>query len=87
MSLEQEIVEWAESRPPWQRSVLGRLAAGQTLGSADFEAIARQLAEGRQEPPPVALVAADLPGADESGQGTHLEGYSGGCVEVQGDYG
>jgi hypothetical protein len=72
LSLEQEIADWAASRPAWQRSVLGKLAAGQTLGGADFEAIARQLADGREEPPPAALVAADLPGAAESGQCTRL---------------
>lgn len=72
MSLGQEIADWAASRPAWQRSVLGRLAAGQVLDGADFEELARQLADGRLELPPAALVAADLPGATESGQCTRL---------------
>ena len=72
MSLEQEIADWAASRPAWQRSVLGKLAAGQALDVADFEVLARQLADGRQYPPAAALVAADFPGAAESGQCTRL---------------
>lgn len=37
MPLEEQIVEWATTRPVWQRSVLRRLATGQTFSSADYD--------------------------------------------------
>ena len=37
MPLEEQIVEWATTRPVWQRSVLRHLATGQTFSSADYD--------------------------------------------------
>lgn len=72
MSLEQEIADWAASRPAWQQAAFAELAAGNTLGSTDFEAIARRLTDGREERPTVALTASDLPGAAASGRRVSL---------------
>jgi energy-coupling factor transporter ATP-binding protein EcfA2 len=62
MSLEDEVVDWASSRPTWQRAVLGRLARGESLGPSEYKEIAAKLASGRTQAA-APLSTADLPGA------------------------
>lgn len=44
--IEQQIVEWASTRPAWQQAVLYRIASGQTLVDTDYEALADSLTSG-----------------------------------------
>lgn len=37
VSLEERIVEWSASRPPWQRAVLRRVAIGDVFSDEDFD--------------------------------------------------
>jgi hypothetical protein len=37
VSLEEQIVEWSASRPPWQRAVLRRVAMGNALSDKDYD--------------------------------------------------
>ena len=39
MPLEQEVVRWAKTRPPWQQYILRRIARGETLMDSDYEQI------------------------------------------------
>ena len=39
MPLEQEVVHWAATRPPWQQYILRRIARGDTLTNKDFEQV------------------------------------------------
>ncbi len=43
MSIEQEIANWATTRPDWQRSAIKRLAQGHSFDQADVEIIATRL--------------------------------------------
>jgi energy-coupling factor transporter ATP-binding protein EcfA2 len=43
MPLEEEIVEWAATRPAWQRSVLRQIATGHTFSAADYDKLADAL--------------------------------------------
>lgn len=52
MTAYEDLVEWAKTRPWWQQQVLARLAAGQTLRGADFEAIADALLDEPPADPP-----------------------------------
>lgn len=66
MGLEEEIVEWSATRPPWQQRALRALAGGTPIRDEEVQAIARDLANDIQaEVPPVVL--GDLPGGGESG--------------------
>jgi energy-coupling factor transporter ATP-binding protein EcfA2 len=44
VTIEQEIVAWARTRPPWQQAALRRIAAGEKFGQSDVDAIATELA-------------------------------------------
>jgi energy-coupling factor transporter ATP-binding protein EcfA2 len=37
MSLEEQIVEWSATRPPWQRLILRRVATGHLLSEKDYD--------------------------------------------------
>ena len=39
MPLEQEVVRWAATRPPWQQYILSRIARGDTLMDSDYELV------------------------------------------------
>ena len=39
MPLEQEVVDWAATRPPWQQYILRRIARGDTLTNSDFKQV------------------------------------------------
>lgn len=36
-SLEEQIIEWSATRPPWQRAVLRRVAMGDVLSDEDCD--------------------------------------------------
>ncbi len=63
MSLEDEIVEWGETRPRWQRHVLGRLARGDSLGAEEYREIADALVTGADSRL-TGFTSDDLPGLD-----------------------
>ena len=44
--LTEDLIDWANERPGWQRRLMSRIAAGETLGRADYGQIARHLARG-----------------------------------------
>jgi len=61
MSLEDDIVDWVTTRPPWQQVAFLRLCRGETLGDRDVLAIADGLIAGTTElAPPVSAI--DVPG-------------------------
>jgi hypothetical protein len=61
VSLEEEIVQWASSRPVWQQIAFLRLCRGETLSDADVAEIADQLVgDDRQSAPRLAVT--DIPG-------------------------
>ena len=43
MSLEEQIVEWATSRPKWQQIVMRRVAVGETVSDQDYDHFANAL--------------------------------------------
>ena len=43
MPLEQEVVNWASTRPPWQQYMLRRIARGETLTKTDFEQVVKTI--------------------------------------------
>ena len=45
-SFTEELTNWAQERPAWQRRVMSRIADGEKLGQADYSRIAKQLARG-----------------------------------------
>jgi len=45
VSIEQQIVEWASSRPAWQRMVLRRIARGESIGAQQLVSIADQVVD------------------------------------------
>ena len=42
MSIETDIIDWAATRPHWQKEVLRRLARGERLSAADIQTLADQ---------------------------------------------
>jgi energy-coupling factor transporter ATP-binding protein EcfA2 len=46
MTLEEDIVEWAQEGPTWHRHVLRRLGQGDVFGADDFKELAGRLARG-----------------------------------------
>jgi len=67
MTIEQDIVDWAKSRPAWQRDVLVRLCAQDDLDDASIGAIADDLLAG-VEPKCLPLSTADIPGSQSANQ-------------------
>jgi energy-coupling factor transporter ATP-binding protein EcfA2 len=61
-TIEQEIVEWSATRPPWQRVLMRRLARGEALGEADLSDLADRLAQTSAPQIGEPLTRADLPG-------------------------
>ena len=64
MALEEQVVSWAASRPPWQRHVLRRAALGEVLTDSDYD----QVVEAILASEPFAndrLVAEELPQTTE----------------------
>jgi len=55
MSLEQEVLAWATTRPAWQQEVLARLLRGDALADGDCRQIAADLAAPPCAQSPVAL--------------------------------
>jgi hypothetical protein len=68
MTIEAEIVTWADSRPRWQQVVLHQLARGHIFTQPEVDAIAADLRGGKQ-PSGAVLQSTDIPGA-QSAAGT-----------------
>lgn len=49
--MDEDLYDWALTRPWWQQQALARLTAGQVLGEDDFEAIAAAMLKGSPTPP------------------------------------
>ena len=47
MPLEQEVVRWAATRPPWQRHILRRIAQGDALTDSDYEQVLEAILASR----------------------------------------
>ena len=63
MSLEEGIVEWSATRPPWQRAVLKRVAAGDFLSDKDYDELIDALLASNATPE-VTFGLEQLPKAD-----------------------
>lgn len=62
MRIEEEIVEWAASRPNWQKAILRRIGRGEAFDDAAYQAIADRLATDGWASAET-FSAADLPAA------------------------
>ena len=60
MPLEQEVIDWAATRLPWQRHILGRIARGDTLMDSDYEQVVEAII-GSKDVGNTRLAIADLP--------------------------
>ena len=52
MALEEQIVEWSASRPPWQRLVLRRVAAGAAFSNEDYDALVDSIVSDKHDKDP-----------------------------------
>src|SRR5690606_22586744 len=50
MSLEELIIEWSKDRPAWQREVMRRVAAGETLSDKDYDWLVDVILEAKEVP-------------------------------------
>ena len=48
MSLEQEVIQWAATRPSWQRHILRRIARGEVLTDEDYKSIVEAIPGSEQ---------------------------------------
>lgn len=48
MTIEEDITEWARTRPGWQQDVLAKLANGHAFSDAEVETISSQILDGRK---------------------------------------
>ena len=67
MALEEELIEWAASRPSWQQRVLRDLAVGSPPDRENVREIVESLVAG-VEPDTIPLTVAELPGAGGPGK-------------------
>lgn len=65
MTIEQEIVEWAATRPSWQRLALKRTAQGQSLGADELAELAPKIV-GDTAIEDALLALDDIPGGSTS---------------------
>lgn len=81
MTIEEDIFEWATSRPAWQVAVLGRLSRGELISDEDITGIATHLIND-SHPPAEPIAVADLSGTDASVEPitldslTHVDGVN-----------
>lgn len=66
-SIEEDIVEWINSRPDWQRLVAAKLIAGGDVDQAFVDALARQMVEGQVPLAEEELLLKDLPNSSSEG--------------------
>jgi hypothetical protein len=66
VTLYDELIEWAESRPWWQQEALARLASGGNVGPGDHASIADSLLGPSPTPPPGGWLAAVRPPAEST---------------------
>jgi len=50
MSLEERIIEWSKDRPAWQREVMRRVAAGETLSDEEYDRLVDAIVEEKELP-------------------------------------
>lgn len=50
MALEEQIVEWSRTRPPWQRAVLRRVATGDLLADPDDDQLVEEILASEPNP-------------------------------------
>ncbi|MEX5385621.1 DNA repair protein, partial [Cronobacter muytjensii] len=72
MTLAEDLLSWAQSRPWWQQQVLARLAAGETLGTDDYKAIAESLLNEPPEAPEGGWLGGMLEPSPSHGQPVRL---------------
>lgn len=71
-SIEQDILDWAKTRPVWQRSLLKRIARGEVVGDDDIASIAQAIVEKRVTLELPELALADLPAGTAGGDTVQL---------------
>lgn len=63
MALEEQIIEWSQTRPPWQRAVLRRVATGNLLTDGDYDQLVEEIV-GSKPTPDVNFGLGELPQTD-----------------------
>jgi len=71
-SIEQDIIDWAKTRPAWQRNLLKRIARGETIDDAYIEATADAIIAGKVSLEAPELAVADLPTGTAGGAAAQL---------------
>lgn len=64
-SIEQDILEWSEKQPTWQRNLLKRIARRETIDDAYIASVAQSIVDKSVALEVPALLAADLPTGTE----------------------
>lgn len=67
-SIEQDILDWANGRPTWQRNLLKRVARGEAIDDAYITAIAQAIVDKKVMLESPELAAADLPTGTAGGE-------------------
>lgn len=60
-SIEQDILEWLQGRPAWQRNLLQRIVRNETIDDAYISSVAQSVVEGNHELELPELTASELP--------------------------
>lgn len=63
MALEEQIIEWSQTRPPWQRAVLRRVATGNLFTDGDYDQLVEEIV-GSKPTPDVSFGLGELPQTD-----------------------
>lgn len=74
MSIEKDIVEWANGRAPWQRVLIHKIVKGEAIDDAFIASFASQIVAGTVVAPPTKLTATDLPTGSSGGPSVCLTG-------------
>ena len=67
MSIEQEIVDWSNGRPDWQRVLIQKIVSSDVIDDAFIATLASAIVAGTVSPPASKLVVADLPSSPNGG--------------------
>lgn len=72
MALDEDLYDWALTRPWWQQQALARLNAGQELGEDDFKTIAAALPVGSPTPSEGGWLGMALRPSEDAGESVRL---------------
>lgn len=71
-SIEQDILEWSEKQPTWQRNLLKRIARTETIDDAYIASVAQAIVDKSVALEEPALLTADLPTGTDGGDTVRL---------------